>query len=119
MNYIYYNENPLNKITPDCVIRSISCATHRSWDEVYDELSDLAQYNGTLFDQKDFVIWYLDSKYKRVQYLPKKVGDVAKEYPNNIILCTMKGHICCIRYGIIYDTFNPSERFVEEAWIVK
>ena len=117
--YKFYNENPLNKFTDDCVIRSISCATHRSWDEVYDEMSDLAQYNGTLFDQKDFVIWYLDSNYERVPFLPRKVGDVAREYSNNIILCTMRNHICCIKYGIIYDTFNPSERLVEEAWIVE
>lgn len=116
--FIEYNENPLKKDTEDCVIRSISCATHKSWDEVYDELSDLAQYNGTLFDQKEFVIWYLDNHFKRVPYIPYKVKDVAKEYRNNIILCTMKGHIVCIRYGIIYDTFDPSERIVEDAWIV-
>lgn len=119
MAYVYHNANPLNRYTPDCVIRSTSCATHRSWDEVYDELSDLAQYNGTMFDQKDFVIWYLDSNYERVPYLPLKVKDVAMEYPNNIILCTMRGHICCIRYGIIYDTFDPSERIAEGAWIVE
>lgn len=117
--YKFFNENPLNKFTDDCVIRSISCATYRSWDKVYDEMSDLAQLNGTLFDQRDFVLWYLDTHYDRVPYLPKTVGDVAKEYSNNIILCTMKGHICCIKYGVIYDTFNPSERLVEEAWIVK
>lgn len=119
MAYKFYNENPLNRYTDDCVIRSISCATHKSWDEIYDKLSDLAQFNGTLFDQKDFVLWYLDSNYERIPILPQKVGDVAKMYPNNVILCTMRGHICCIRYGIIYDTFDPSERFVEYAWIVK
>lgn len=115
----FYNANPLKKYTPDCVIRSLSCATHRSWDEVYDELSDLAQYEGTLFDQKDFVIWYLDSNFKRLSYVPETVGDVAKEYSNNIVLCTMNGHICCIRYGTILDTFNPSKRKAEYVWIVE
>ena len=42
-----------------------------------DELSNLAQYNGTLFD------------------------------------------LCCIKYGVIYDTFDPSERLVEYAWFVE
>lgn len=117
--YKFYNENPLNKYTDDCVIRSISCATNRSWDEVYDELSDLAQYQGTLFDQKEFVLWYLDNHFRRVPYIPYKVEDIGLEYPNNIILCTMNGHICCVKYGTIYDTFNPSDRIVEDAWIVK
>lgn len=119
MAYKFYNANAVNRFVPDCVIRSISCATNRSWDSVYDELSDLAQYYGTMFDQRDFVLWYLDSNYERVPYLPLKVGDVAKEYPNNVLLCTMKGHICCIKYGTIYDTFDPSERIVEDAWIVE
>lgn len=119
MNYEYYNANPNGKHVSDCVVRSISCATGKSWDNVYDELSDIAQYDGTLLDDKYFVIRYLDSKYERVPYLPKTVGDVAVEYSDNIILCTMRGHICCIKYGIIYDTFDPSKRYVENAWIVK
>lgn len=102
----------------DCVVRSISCATNTSWDKVYDELSNLAQYNGTMMDKRGFVLWYLDTNYKRVPYLPLKVYELAEMYSDNIILCTMKGHICCIKYGTIYDTFNPSERIVEEAWIV-
>ena len=85
----------------------------------HDELSNLAQYNGTLFDQRDFVLWHLNSNFERVTFLPKKVGDLSREYPNNIILCTMKGHICCIKYGAIYDTFDPSERLVEYAWFVE
>ena len=117
--YQYYNANAINRFVPDCVIRAISCATNRSWDSVYDELSDLAQYYGTMFDQRDFVLWYLDNNYERIYNLPLKVKEVARKYPNNIILCTMKGHICCIKYGIIYDTFNPSERFAEYAWIVE
>lgn len=117
--YEFYNENPLGIFEDDCVIRSISCATHRSWDEVYDELSDLAQERGTLFDKRHFVRWYLDSHYKRIPNPPYKVIDVAIEFKNNIVLCTTRGHIMCIKYGVIYDTFNPSERLVEDVWLVK
>lgn len=119
MAYRFYNENPLGLFEEDCTIRSMSCATHRSWDEVYDELSDLAQHKGTMMDKREFIIDYLDDRYDRVPYLPYTVGEVAQEYPDNIILCTMNGHICCIRYGTIYDTFDPSKRVAEEAWIVK
>ena len=119
MAYMFYNENPLGKLENDCTIRSISCATNRSWDEVYDELSDLAQFNGTLLDDREFVRWYLNSNYKRVINPPTFVKDVATKYKNNIVLCTVKGHICCIKYGIVYDTFDPSDYFVEDIWIVK
>ena len=53
--YRYYNANALNKYEDDCVIRAISCATNKSWDYVYDYLSDIAQYEGTLLDKKEFV----------------------------------------------------------------
>ena len=48
--YKYYNANALNKYEDDCVIRAISCATNKSWDYVYDYLSDIAQFEGTLLD---------------------------------------------------------------------
>ena len=117
--YEFYNENPLGLYEDDCVLRSISCATNRSWDNVYDELSDLAQAKGTLLDKRQFVRWYLDKNFRRIPNPPYKVKDVANYFKNNIVLCTMRGHIVCIKYGIIYDTFNPSNRLVEDVWVVK
>jgi len=117
--YDYYNANPLGLNEDDCVIRSLSCATHRSWDEVYDELSDLAQEKGTLLDKRDFVRWYLNTNFQKVVNPPYKVYQVAQMFKNNIVLCTMKGHIVCIKYGRILDTFDPRERIVEDVWIVK
>ena len=116
--YRYYNANPLNKFEEDCSIRAISCATGRSWDNVYDTMSNLAQYNGTMMDDRDFIIDYLDSKYKRVPYLPSTVGEVSKMYSDLILLITMNGHIVCSKYGVIYDTFDCRDRMVEEAWII-
>lgn len=117
--YEFYNENPLGLFEDDCVIRSISCALNKSWDYVYDELSDLAQAKGTLLDKKDFVRDYLDTHFRRIDNPPYKVYQVAQKFKNNIVLCTMRGHICCIKYGIIYDTFNPSDRIVEDVWLVR
>ena len=115
--YKYCNKNPLGKLEDDCVIRAISCATDRSWDSVYDELSDLAQLNGTMMDSKGFVLWYLDSHYKRIP-TPETVGELA-DMCDGVILCAVKSHICCIKHHVIYDTFNPSHRKVEYAWKVK
>ena len=117
--YRYYNANALNKYEDDCVIRAISCATNKSWDYVYDYLSDIAQYEGTLFDKKQFVIRYLDRTYKRIRRIKGTVGEVAGMYRNNIILITMPGHIVCSKYGIVYDTFDCRDREIEGVWLVK
>ena len=117
--YKYYNANPLNIYEDDCVIRSISCATGKSWDYVYDYLSDIAQYEGTLFDKKDFIINYLDRNYRRLHGIYGYVGEVLKMFPNSTLLITMNGHITCSKNGVIYDTFDCRDRKVEYVWLVK
>lgn len=117
--YKFYNANALNKYEDDCVIRAISCATDRSWDYVYDYLSDIAQYEGTLLDNKKFVLNHLDRTYQRLYDVYGSVGEVSAMFPNNILLITMRGHIVCSKYGVIYDTFDCRNREVEYVWLVK
>ena len=117
--YKFYNANALNKYEDDCVIRAISCATDKSWDYVYDYLSDVAQYEGTLLDKRDFVLKYLDRTYKRLENMYGTVGGISKMFPNNVLLISMKGHIVCSKYGVIYDTFDCRNRVAEYVWLVK
>ena len=116
--YKFYNANAVNRYTDDCVIRAISCATNKSWDYVYDYLSDIAQYEGTLFDKRDFVINYLNRTYKRIKRIHGPVGYVASLFPHNTLLITMNGHITCSKNGTIYDTFDCRDREVEYIWLV-
>ena len=124
MAYRFYNENPLNKYEDDCVIRAISCATNKSWDYVYDYLSDIAQYEGTLLDKKEFVRNYLDRTYQRLYDINGTVGYVSGMFPNNTLLITMNGHITCSKPDrktgrpTIYDTFDCRDREVESVWLV-
>lgn len=116
--YKFYNANAVNRFTDDCVIRAISCATNKSWDYVYDYLSDIAQYEGTLFDKREFVINYLDRTYTRIPNLYGSVGEISAKFPYNTILITMNGHIVCSKNGVIYDTFDCRNREVEYVWLV-
>ena len=117
--YEFYNANPLGLYEDDCVIRAISCATNKSWDQVYDELSDEAQAKGTLLDKVVFVRGYLDSHFKRISNPPYKVYQAALNFKNNIVICSMRGHLVCIKYGKILDTINPSNKIIEDVWVVK
>ena len=117
--YKYYNSNPLNKDSQDCTIRAISVALNEPWDYIYDMLSNEAQRLGTMQDDRNFIINFLDERFEEVPTYGLTVGEVADEYKNYIILITMKGHITCAKYGKIYDTFDPSDRIAEYCWIVK
>lgn len=117
--YKFYNANARGLFENDCTVRSISMATGKSWDDVYEHLSDIAQFEGTMMDDRNFINRYLSTKYEEVPYLSETVGEVAEDYPDNILLITMNGHITCSKYGVIYDSFDPRDRIVENAWIVK
>lgn len=67
--WIYYNSNPLEKRVGDCAIRACCKATGRTWNEVFDDLVQIA------YRQKDVLsankVWgeYLaDNGYVRYEH---------------------------------------------------
>ena len=48
-----------------------------------------------------------------------RVGETSEFYKDNILIISMNGHLCCSKYGVIYDTFDPRERITEDAWIIE
>lgn len=46
--WVYANPNPEQKDVPDCVIRAISIALNKPWEEVFDELSAVARYDHSI-----------------------------------------------------------------------
>ena len=58
--YVFHNANSKGRFVDDCVVRAISIAEDNSWNYTYDKLSDLAQYEGTLLNDVEFVDNYLD-----------------------------------------------------------
>ena len=117
--FTYYNANALGKFVNDCVVRAISVAEHKSWDQVYDELSDIAQSQGILLDDVNFVEGYLDKRYPRVCHYSKTIGEFMEEYPVGTYLITMNGHITCCVDGNIIDTFDCRDRVMRCCWKVK
>lgn len=116
--YRYHNANTKDNFIDDCVIRSISVAEGKTWDETYEQLSDLAREQGLMFSNVEFVEDYLDNKYIRTCHKSKTVGDFSEKHPNGIYLITMHGHITCSYYGTIVDTFDCRNRIMKCAWKV-
>lgn len=117
--YKFHNANGRDRFVNDCVIRAISVAEGKTWDESYDELSDIAQDEGNLLDNVQFVEGYLDRRYKRVPHYARTVGQFADEYPVGIYLVTMPHHITVIIDGTVYDIFDCRSRTMWSAWEVK
>ena len=118
MSYTFYNANALGKFHNDCTVRAISLAEGKTWDETYKELSIIAQRNGIILDDVNFIEPLLDSRYDRVDFNEKYVGEFAREHPKGVYLITMNGHITCCIDGVIYDTFDCRDRIMWSAWEV-
>lgn len=116
--YRFYNANVLGNFVNDCTIRAISLAEGNTWDETYDKLSNLAQQEGTMMDDKYFIRNYLNKRYRRVN-VTGSVGQVAAEYSDKVCLITMPSHITCSVYGCVVDSFDCRHRPAEFLWIVK
>lgn len=116
--YKFYNANALGRFTNDCVIRAVSLAENKTWDETYEELSMLAQEKGILLDDVNFVEPLLDDRYDRVCYNNKYVGEFVEEHPKGTYLIVMRSHITCCRNGVLYDTFDCRNRLMTCAWEV-
>lgn len=120
--YKYYNQNPNGYHIPDCVIRAISLAMGISY---YDVISYL-HLNGEIFKCDDLnVRCYqklldFDFKLPHMELTREKTaGEVAEDFPNNILLLRMPGHLSCSISGVIHDIFDCSEEIVTDFWIVK
>ncbi len=117
--YKYYNANSKGNYVNDCVIRSISVAENKTWEETYDELSRIAKKNGILLDDVNFVESLLDYRYDRVKtYFSETVGDFVEVHPKGTYLITMPNHITVSKDGVIYDTFDCRDKVLRDAWKV-
>lgn len=115
----YYNANARGNNVNDCVVRAISTAEGKTWDETYEELSKIAQHEGILLDDVNFVENYLDKRYKRQCHYSKTVGEFLEEFDKGTYLITMQGHITVAINGILYDTFDCQNRRMWCAWKVR
>ena len=121
--YCFYNANPLGRRVNDCTVRAISLATKEDWDKTYRELSEYAQKLATMPDDVIYIDGYLDRRFQKVYEKNKYQKDMtveqfARAHPFGVYLITMRGHITCCIDGCIYDTFNPKDRIVWDAYKV-
>lgn len=118
----YYNANPRQRKVNDCTVRAISKATGQTWDEAYDDLSNFAQVQCIMPDEVEYIDEFLERNFKRIYSSRKEritVNEFLEKNPKGTFLITMAGHITCAIDGCIYDTFDPSERYVWQVFEVK
>lgn len=122
----YYNCNPSKKETSDCVIRAIATAEGKTWEEVFEILTDLARQRYTVLNDSEVYSDYLDSKYEKkpVMYPLKNgkkkrytVKDVSKWGGTYVV--RIANHLTVVKDKTIFDIWDCSDKSSYKIWVIK
>lgn len=112
MSYIYYNPNPLGLSVGDCVIRAISCALNRSWEETYMRIVD---QGFMMYDMPSANrVWgqFLKSQGFKKYQIPDTcpdcytVRDFCYDHPIGTYILGTGEHVVCIKNGNYFDSWD-------------
>lgn len=120
MAYRYFNTNPNGYHIPDCVIRAISLAMSIPYDEVVELLSiNGEQYKCDCLNKICYEkLLDYDFSLKHLLGNGRTAEEVANDFPNDILLLRMEGHLSCSIFGVIHDIWDCSQEIVTDFWIV-
>lgn len=114
MSYITLNPNPLLKKTGDCVIRAISIAEDKEWDDVFMDLMMKSYLMKEMPTQNNVWGSYLkDIGYTR-HIIPDTcpdcytIMDFVKDNPEGTFILSTGTHAVCVKSGQLYDTWDSS-----------
>lgn len=120
--FIPTNPNPFNKLTGDCVVRAISIAEGKDWDDIYLEL----MIKG--YEQKDMIesnaLWneYLHRLGYHRYIIPDTcpdcytVSDFAADHPQGTYILGTGTHAVCVKNGNIHDTYDSGYKVPIFYW---
>lgn len=116
----YHNENPNGYHIPDCVIRALKLALNIPYYDVV----KLLQVNADEFNC-DCLNKLCYEKLLDIDFnLPHFIGNgnsvkkIANDFPNDILLLRMEGHITTSICGVIHDIWDCSEEICTDFWII-
>lgn len=126
----FYNANPKNKITSDCVIRAICTALERPYDEIYEELFKYSIKCGYMLNDKKCYEKYLESKGWKKHHQPKKpnntkysgkefcedVQDNSWNLPKRIVAHIGSHHLVAIIDGKVWDVWDSTYGSIGNWW---
>ena len=125
--YTYYNAHPKGLLVGDCVKRAISKAANMDYMEVQRELNRYKKVTGcaNYYDHNhgthyvEHVLHGVKMSFPAVKGKPRMNGErFCKAYPKGHYILSMAGHLSCCIDGVIYDTWDCSDKCVYTAYKV-
>lgn len=125
--YKFLNVHPQGKRVGDCVKRAITTATQKDYKEVSRELNRYKKISGSeKFNSNENWRGYVENvlraekiSFQAVKGQPRMNGErFCKTYPKGRYILRMASHLSCCVDGVIYDTWDCSDKCVYQAYKV-
>lgn len=122
--YKYYNAHPKGLIVRDCVKRSLTLVSGKTYREITKELNGLKRCLGAdaFNNNKVWKLFVKNQGWKKLSF-PAIKGEsrmdgntFCKDFPKGKYLLRMAGHLSACVDGIIYDTWDCLDKCVYNAW---
>ena len=126
--YKYLNVHPKNLLVRDCVKRAITLTTGMDYMEVQRQLNRFKKITGAKAFNSDrncdkYVEQVLKAKkiiFPAIKGQPRMNGEMFCElFPKGSYILRMAGHWSACVDGVIYDTWDCSEKCVYNAWEIR
>ena len=120
--YIPTNPNPNNNYTGDCVIRAISIAEDKDWDDVYVELMVKGYTMKDMIESNALWSAYLHNKGYRRYIIPDTCPDCytirefAEDNPYGTFILATGTHVVAVINGDYYDTWDSGHKVPVYYW---
>ena len=122
----FYNANPKNRITGDCVFRAFALAMEQDYNEIVMEMAKLMCETGYALNDTKGENKYLKLKGWTKHPQPRKVDGskyTGKEFceliakKNKRYIAHIGGHhIVCIKNGKVYDIWDSTDGCIGNYW---
>ena len=119
----YYNCNPHNKRTDDCVIRAIAAGTGDSWEKTLKNLTAYMIKHGHMLNTPELYGQYLKDQGWVKQKQPVKsngqkmrINEFLKKFKGCAIAHAGTGHVTYLAEGKVYDIWDTSEQIIGNYW---
>lgn len=125
--FSFFNPHPQNKRVRDCVKRAIVKASGKSYAEVSKELNRYKKISGAkTYNEWKNVDPYIENEMggKRMAFIVQKGqnrmngGEFCQRFPRGVFLLKMANHLVCVQDGVIFDSWDSSEKCIYVAWRV-
>ena len=122
MSFIQANPNPHNKLVGDCVIRAISIAENRSWDDVYLDLMAKGFMMKDMIESNELWNAYLHNLGYSRHIIPDTcpdcytIRDFTEDYPEGIYILGTGSHAVAVVNGNHLDTYDSGSKVPIYYW---